>query len=248
MMNKLMQLLRDNAQAERKPLNLVRAEGDATEATLYVYDVIDSYWGISAQAVAGALQGLDSGTTLHVRINSPGGDVFEARAIKTLLSEYPGKVVTHVDALAASAATTVALAGDEVIIADGAYFMIHNSWTMAIGNKADMLDMAAMLEKIDGTIAADYVSKTGKDLADIVALMDAETWMTAEEALDAGFVDSISGAANDAPKARNLAGKQWNLAAFDKAPQALTKPTKAEPDMAAIHDNNCRRLRLLEIA
>lgn len=243
MMNKLVQLLRDNAAKERKPLNLVRAEG-ASEASLYVYDVIDSYWGVSAQAVAQAISGLDQSVTLNVRINSPGGDVFEARAIKSLLDAFPGKVVSYVDGLAASAATTIALAGDEVVMAEGAYFMIHNAWTVAIGNKSDMTEMATLLEKMDGTIAADYAAKTGKSLADVATLMDAETWMTAQEAIDAGFADSIAGAA---PKTQNRAA--WNLAAYDKAPKALIEePPPAAPDLAAIHANNRRRLRLLEIA
>jgi ATP-dependent Clp protease, protease subunit len=247
MMNKLMQLLRDNAAAERKPLALVRADV-GTDATLYVYDVIDSYWGVSAQMVAQAIAGLGADVTLHVRINSPGGDVFEARAMKSLLDQCPCHVVTHVDGLAASAATTVAMAGDEIVMAEGAYFMIHNAWSIAIGSKEDMLDMAKLLEKMDGTIAADYAQKTGQSLDAVAALMDEETWMTAQEALDAGFVDTIAAASPPPASAGATASAKWNLAAYDKAPQALTAPpTQREPDLAAIHANNRRRLRLLEI-
>lgn len=244
MMNKLHQLFRDNAAKERKPLNLVRAEG-ASEATLYVYDVIDSYWGVSAQGVAQAIAGLDANTTLHVRINSPGGDVFEARAIKSLLDEFAGKVVSHVDGLAASAATTIALAGDEVVMAEGAYWMIHNAWTIALGNKSDLIEMASLLEKMDGTIAQDYATKTGKPIADMASLMDAETWMTAQEAKDSGFIDSIAGDSGES-KSKNSAA--WNLAAYSKAPKALTEPPAPEPDLSAAHANNQRRLRLLRIA
>jgi ATP-dependent Clp protease, protease subunit len=255
MMNKLMQLLRDNAAAERKPLALVRADA-CTDATLYVYDVIDSFWGVSAQMVAQAIAGLGAEVTLHVRINSPGGDVFEARAMKSLLDQCPCRVVTHIDGLAASAATTVALAGDEIVMAEGAYFMIHNAWSIAIGSKEDMLDMAKLLEKMDGTIGADYAQKTGLSLAAVATLMDEETWMTAQEALDAGFVDKIAAAVQ--PTAPDAApgsdpdcapSAKWNLAAYDKTPKALTeRPAPPAPDLAAIHSNNRRRLRLLEIA
>jgi ATP-dependent protease ClpP protease subunit len=241
-----MQLLRDNAAAERKPLNLVMNEA-AQEATLYLYDVIDSYWGITAQDVAAQLSSLDANTTVHLRINSPGGDVFEARAMATLLQEFSGKVVAHVDALAASAATTVALAADEVVMADGAYFMIHNAWSIAIGNKSDMAEMGALLAKMDTTIAADYAKKTGKSADDIAALMDAETWFTAQEALDIGMVDSIANAEQETGNtASNTNGKRFNLSAYDRTPKALTQPPA--PDLAAVHANNCRRLRLLSIA
>jgi ATP-dependent protease ClpP protease subunit len=243
MKNKLMQLLRDNASADRKPLNLIRNDA-AQEATLYLYDVIDSYWGVTASDVASQLQALEANTTLHLRINSPGGDVFEARAIATLLQEFSGKVVAHIDALAASAATTVALAADEVIMADGAYFMIHNAWSVAIGNKSDMLDMAALLQKMDGTIAADYARQTGKDIDEIAALMDAETWFTAQEALDIGMINSI---AVPPDKASNSSRKQFNLSAYQRTPKALTEPP-APADLSAVHANNCRRLRLLTIA
>src|SRR3954471_4637366 len=106
-MKRLMQMLRENASTERKPLNMVRAEG-STDATLYVYDVIDSYWGVNATDVSKAISGLDPSTTLHVRINSPGGDVFEARAISAAIRNFGGKTIGHVDGLAASAATDIA--------------------------------------------------------------------------------------------------------------------------------------------
>ncbi len=242
MKNKLMQLLQNNASKERKPLNLVKNEA-GTDATLYVYDIIDSYWGVAAKDVASLIAGLDQSMTLHVRINSPGGDVFEARAISTLIKEFGGKTVGHVDSLAASAATTVALACDEIIMSDGAYFMIHNAWSIAIGNKTDMQEMVALLTKMDGTIAGDYANKSGKSLEEIAQLMDDETWFTAQEALDAGLVDSI---AQTADKPSNATGKQFNLTAYNRAPKALTEPPN-DPDLSAIFASNSRRLRLLSI-
>lgn len=247
MMKRLMQLLRENASAERKPLVFAKAE-DSTDATLYVYDVIDSYWGVNATDVAKAIAGMDQKATLHVRINSPGGDVFEARAISAAIRNFGGKTIGHVDGLAASAATDIANACDEVEMAPGAFYMIHESWTVAVGNKTAMTDTAGLLAKIDDSIAAEYAKRTGKTVDEINAWMAAETWFTAQEAVDNGFADRMA-----LEKAKNAAGaKTWNLAAFEHAPKALTDPP-AEPEitpeqMAAMHAHNLRRMRLFEFA
>jgi len=235
-MKKLMQLFRANAQtAPRTPIS---AQVEGGDATLYVYDIIDADWGISAAEVSRAIAGLDAGATLHLRINSPGGDVFEARAIASALRGFGGKVVAHIDGLAASAATTIAVAADEVEIADGSFFMIHNAWTFAMGDKSAMTETAALLDKIDGAICADYCKRTSKAEADVVAWMNAETWFTAQEAVDNGFADRLAPEA----KTRN-ATRQWNLSAYDNAPE---QPAP-EPDYAAQRDRNARRLRLLRI-
>jgi ATP-dependent Clp protease protease subunit len=245
-MKRLMQLLRENASAERKPVNLVRAEGSA-DATIYIYDTIDPWWGVNAKDVAQAVAVLDASTTLHLRINSPGGDVFEARAIAASLRGFGGKVVAHIDALAASAATTVAMAADEVEISDGAFFMIHNAWCMAMGDKTALTEMAALLGKVDDGIVADYAKRTGKPVDEIVTWMNAETWFTAQEAVDNGFADRL---ATIADKSKNATARTWNLAVFEHAPAALTDPVApaVEEQMAAAHAQNQRRLRLLEVA
>ncbi len=231
--NRLSQLLRNNAEKGTG----IRAEGD----TLYLYDVIGD-WGVSAESFAKALRAM-SAEVVHLRIDSPGGDVMAGRAMATAIAQYPGKVIAHIDGLCASAATYVALAASEVEISEGGFFMIHNAWSVAIGNKADLREMADLLEKVDGTIVADYVRKTGKDEAQIVAWMEAETWFTAQEAKDLAFVDRVVPSA----KAGNDA-KAWNLAAYANAPAALTTPPANEPDFAEIAASNERRLRLLEAA
>lgn len=244
-----MQLLRDNAAKERPALSLVRNDAAPTDATLYIYDVIDSYWGINAKDVAQAIAGLDAGVTLHLRINSPGGDVFEAEAMAVAIRQHPGKTVAHIDGLAASAATRVASAAQEVEIAAGGFYMIHNAWSFALGNKHDMTATAALLDKVDGTIVADYARRTGATPEQIAAWMDAETWFTAQEAVDNKFADRLVEPADS--KAGNATARQFNLAAFDKTPQALLRPPKApdhQPDYAAQRAHNERRLRLLQIA
>lgn len=231
--NRLSQLLRNNADKGAG----IRAEGN----TLYLYDVIGD-WGVPAAGFAKALAAMTA-DVVHLRINSPGGDVMDGRAMATAIAQYPGKVISHIDGLAASAATYVAIAASEVEISEGAFFMIHNAWAVAIGNKASMTEMAALLDKVDGTIIADYKRKTGKDEAQIVSWMGAETWFTAQEAVDHGFVDRIVPAAKSGGDA-----KAWNLGAYKNAPAALTAPPANEPDFAEIAASNERRLRLLESA
>jgi len=248
-MKRLLQLLRENAAQERKPLNLVRNEAD-TDATLYIYDVIDPYWGVSAEGVAKAIAGLDASATLHLRINSPGGDVFEGRAIRTAIEQHKGKTIAHIDGLAASAATTISDGADEVEMAAGSFYMIHNGWTWMYGNKHDCRKTADLLDKIDAAIVADYARRTGLDVAQLVQWMDDETWFSAEEAVEHGFANRLM----EAPAkggTSNQAGRQWNLAAFDHAPKALTTPKGPEPDpsieAAAQRARNERRLQLLTL-
>lgn len=219
-MNKLLQLFKQNQARTPAP---VRAAAEADR--LYVYDVIggDWYGGVSAIDFIADLKAIEA-DTVHLHINSPGGDVFEARAMCQAIKSSGKKVIAHVDGLAASAASYLALAADEVEIAEGAFFMIHNAWTLAYGNRHDMRQSADVLEKIDGSIAADYVAKTGADLDKVRAWMDAETWFTADESVAEGFADRK--AEGKSTKASNSA---WNLNAYEHAPAALTAPATPEP-------------------
>lgn len=215
----------------------VRDEG-TDEATVYLYDAIGGWYGVEGQAFVEALNEITA-PVVHLRINSPGGDVFDARAIQTAIKAHPAKVIAHIDGLAASAATYIATGCDEVEIADGAFFMVHNAWTMGVGNKNDFRDMADLLEKLDGSILNDYLKRTGGDRDEIAAWMDAETWFTAEEAKEKGFVDRIFDGEG--------VGNSWNLAAYDNAPAALMANETNDPpapkyDRAKIE----RRLALVE--
>lgn len=229
MKNRLAQLFKDN----QRPASRLRVEMDIhgkdpadDEATIYVYDAIGGWWGgVDAQEFVKELAGIKAGT-IHLRINSPGGDVFDARAMQTALRQHKAKVIAHIDGLAASAATYLALGADEVEMAEGGFFMIHNAWGFTIGNVNDHLEAAAMLEKVDGSIRADYSRKTGKPDDEVRALMDAETWMTAAEALEAGFIDRVFEA--EAPE------DKFNLDAYDNAPDPiLGKETKEEEEFTA---------------
>lgn len=221
--SQLLQLIVDNKDRE----HTLRAETteDGTNC-IYIYDVIDSWWGVSAEDVGKALDGF-GGKDISVYINSPGGDVFEGRAIQSRLKAYSGNVHVVIDGLAASAATTVALGADKVSIFDGAFFMIHNAWTLAFGNKSDLTKTVSLLEKIDDAIGKDYAVATGESHDQIVEWMDDETWFTAAEAKAHGFVsDIITG--DSATSANNRAA--WNLAAYKNVPTNYSNSIASEPE------------------
>lgn len=179
--------------------------------------------------------------TIHLRINSPGGDVFAARAMATALRAHQSKIIAHIDGIAASAASYVALAADEVEIAAGAFVMIHRAWGIGFGTSEDMRQLADLLDKVDGEIEADYVRETGNTAEAIKVWMDAETWFTADEAVSNGFADRLA----EGAKAQAM----WNLAAFDRAPQMVAVPDRAteptEPDGAAAQAAHDRAGRML---
>lgn len=245
MSKKLLQLIKDNI--NRAEPSVVVVNADTAEPTMYLYDVIDSYWGVSAADFNKELMA-HSGKTVHLRINSPGGDVFEAEAMATMIKQH-GNVVAHIDGYAASAATRIASAAKTVEIAEQGFYMIHNAWTLAYGNKHELTATADLLNKVDQTIIADYAKKTGQPTAQIISWMDAETWFTAQEAADYGFVDSVYTGEADNASAKS---KQWNLSAFEHAPKALTEAPEA-PAPSVLEQaktqiaNNQRRLQLLEI-
>lgn len=128
---------------------------------------------------------------LTVWINSPGGDCISASQIYTMLRNHKSKVTVKIDGIAASAASVVAMAGDETLISPTGYLMIHNPMTLASGNKSDMEKAIALLEEIKEGIINAYVRKTGLSRNKISKLMDDETWLNAEKALQLGFVDGI---------------------------------------------------------
>lgn len=128
---------------------------------------------------------------LTVWINSPGGDCVSASQIYTMLKNHKSKVTVKIDGIAASAASVVAMSGDETLISPTGYLMVHNPMTLASGNKSDMEKAIALLEEIKEGIINAYVRKTGLSRNKISKLMDDETWLNAEKALQLGFVDGI---------------------------------------------------------
>ena len=134
-----------------------------------------------------------AGEDVRLHVNSPGGDVFEGEAIRAQLAAYQGRVVVVVEGLAASAASVAAMGGGEIVMSVGSMMMVHDPWTYASGDAAELRRAADVLDKTKEAIVSAYAAKTGLDRPLIAAMMEAETWMTAEEAVAEGFADSVDG-------------------------------------------------------
>lgn len=225
---------------------------DPTVADINVFDIIgdwidewiNQFWGVemalTAKAFVKMLAELPEGVkTLRVHINSPGGDCFAAATIANALRDQQlskGRTVeTYVDGLAASAASVIAMAGSKVVMADNALMMIHNPWTVAVGNAKQMRKAADDLDTVRSTIVATYKWHSELEADAIVALMDAETWMDADEAITNGFatdkVEGLKAAALIDPKAAAKLGAVPEK--YRDRVQAMVKPAPAPVAPAA---------------
>lgn len=168
------------------------ADGD--DNSISIFDVIgEDFWtgeGVTAKRISGALRSIGNKDVV-VNINSPGGDMFEGLAIYSLLKEHPGKITVRILGLAASAASIIAMAGDEVQIARAGFLMIHNAWICACGNRNDLREFAEYLEPFDQSMADIYAARTETDVAEIKSLMDSETWIGGNAAIEQGFADGL---------------------------------------------------------
>ena len=163
------------------------AQGES-EAEISIYGPIGGF-DINAKDFAEDLKGIEA-ETIHLRVDSPGGSVIDGISIFNALQRHPAKVITHIDSLAASMGSVVAMAGNEIRMANNALLMIHEPWTVAMGNADELRKNADTLEKMSGNILQAY-SRSQYTPEEVADLMKSETWMTAQEALDAGFVDYI---------------------------------------------------------
>lgn len=220
----------------------VRAvKGEALEAaeaiSVDVYDIIGDPWGdgVSARDVLGQLRAAKSAKTINVRINSMGGFVDEALAIYNLLHQNQRRVIVDIDGIAASAATIVAMAGDEIRMAENALMMVHNPWTIAAGDAAEMRSKAAELDKTKDALLATYAARTGRSRDELSKMLDDETWMTAEEAFALGFATAITPAKQIAAMLKSdvdLAAAQQAIAeraARGNRPPTTVTSTHTEP-------------------
>lgn len=229
-MNKFFKLIQAN---KDKPRNIPhdKRKEDAVKneavivdnsATMYVYGVIisDEYWQFSdydivSQQFVKEVRALDANPSineLNVRIDSAGGEVFAARAMASAIKDFKGTVNVFIDGLAASSASFLAMSGDNVTMAEGAMIMIHNAWMCSCGNASDLLKSSVLLNQLDGTIASTYAKKTGIDEEKLLNMMNEETWITAKEAVEMGFADSLS----DSSAVEN----GWDLSVYNNFPNA----------------------------
>jgi ATP-dependent Clp protease protease subunit len=177
-------------------LNLKRGADGSKHLDIQIHGVIDGGWldeGVNTSEIIAELQQHLDAKTIGVRINSVGGSAFGGIALYNALKSHPAKVTATVEGLAASAASLVALAG-ETVMGRGSMMMIHPPLTIAMGNAAELRKTADVLDKVQAGLAAIYVEKTGKPLDEINAMISAETWMTADDAIAAGFANGIGGA------------------------------------------------------
>ncbi|QGJ74187.1 head maturation protease, ClpP-related [Sinorhizobium meliloti] len=170
------------------------AATDDSENTITMFEVIGEDWwtggGVTAKRVSAALRSIGN-KDVKVRVNSPGGDMFEGIAIYNLLRSHPAKVTVEVLGWAASAASIIAMAGDEIRMGLGTFMMVHNAWGVVVGNRHDMREAASLFDGFDSAIAGIYEARTGMKRKDIEKLMDAETFMGPSEAVEKGFADAV---------------------------------------------------------
>lgn len=252
---KLLQLLQDNRRAFTPVESRIMSKGG--DASIYLYDPIvgsraaaEWFGGICPQDFVPALRALEA-DRITLYTNCPGGDVFAAEAMCQALREHPAKITMQIEGYAASAATSIACACDEVTATKGSKYMIHQSWTFAMGNADDLSGVVELLRKCDGTMYDEYMAKTGKDRAQIEAWCRAETWFTASQAKEQGFIDSILESAKPSAQAPD-----WNLSAYDNAPKAERAPAPTpepapEPEEAMASEDHrkrqAQRLRVLSL-
>jgi ATP-dependent Clp protease protease subunit len=195
------------------------AKATSQKAELYIYDAIGADYfgdGITAKSVSDALAEFKPNADLDVYMNSPGGSVFEGIAIYNQLLRWGGKKTVHIDGIAASIASVISMAGDEIKIADSGVFMIHSAWGMTAGNAAAMRKYAESLDVVDAIILDTYVKRTKGSKDQIAAWMKAETWMNADEALSRGFATNKTGE-------KAIKAEFPMLAKFNNTPPGLLK-------------------------
>ncbi|SIC41678.1 Clp protease [Mycobacteroides abscessus subsp. abscessus] len=176
---------------------------DKPTATLHIYDEIDSWFGVNAEALVVEISALDPETELTVRVNSPGGNAFDGINIANAIMRHPGKTTTYIDGLAASAASVIAVASDEVVVSKYGQAMVHDARSGQYGTAKDLRSVADHLEKLSASYAKLYADRAGGTVEDWAQAMADETWYTAEEMVAAGLASRVddSGARADTEKA-----------------------------------------------
>lgn len=240
-----LQALRDRHAEQRSTAGSPRAQiptADVVDgvATFRLYDPVDSWgdwWGTSAKEFAEALDQLPADVVeIRLHINSPGGEVFEAIAILNALRAHKARFVAVVDGLAASAASFIAAGADELVMAPNSELMIHDAWGLCVGNAADMVVMAELLDHLSDNVASVYAAKAGGSVEEWRASMQRETWFSASEAVDAGLADRISEPATTEGQPSNrfdlsiftYAGRSHAPTPIIDAPSGAVEPEAAE--------------------
>jgi ATP-dependent Clp protease, protease subunit len=189
-----------NATAAQTPARILLLEGYIAEESWFEDDITPKQFKEELYANASEMP-----DDIRVQISSPGGDCFAAAKIYDMLKEYPGKVTVEIHALAASAASVIAMAGDEVLMSPTSCIMIHNPETLAMGEVSDLEAAIGLLGEVKESILNAYAIKTGMPRTKLAHMMDAETWMSARKAVELGFADGILYEGSE-PQAENATG------------------------------------------
>lgn len=207
-----------------------RAVAVRPNGEVLIYGIIGDWWdGLDAESVIKAIDGLGEVSELTVRINSPGGIVTEGMAIFNYLRGHGAKITVRIDALAASMASVIMLAGHRIVMPRNAMAMIHNPWNIAMGDSRELRKSADVLDKYRAQILAIYAARSGREITELSDMMDAETWMDADEAVALGFADQ---AIDPLEPAREDGLAQFDLSVFGNVPARLAGRTPAPGDGA----------------
>lgn len=195
---------------------------------IWLYDQVGEGWfgGMSAKTFVTELQNLGKVDLINLHINSPGGSVFDGVAIYNSLKSHPARIEVDVDALAASIASVIAMAGDEIRIAENAMMMIHDPTGVAMGGAEEMRKTADLLDQIKDVIVSTYAKRTKKPENEIRAMMAEETWMTGGDAVDLGFADLLSA------EQKIAACSGFDFSSFKRTPAQLAGGRRAAPGHA----------------
>ena len=223
---------------------MIRARGTGTE--VLIYDEIGAY-GVTAKGFLAEFGALPADAAIDLRLNSPGGSVFDAVAIYNALKRHAGEITVWIDGIAASAASYIAMAGDTIVMPENAFLMIHDPSGLVMGTAEDMRSTAEALDKVKGSLIQGYAAKSGKPDDEIANLMAAETWLDAKDALDLGFIDRVAepvklAASFDVSRFRNAPPELVTAASEPDAPETAEPQTEddvgtsAQPDPEQLAD------------
>lgn len=207
---------------------------------IYIYgDIVSSKWDetdVTAVDFKNELNQLGDVSEIDVHINSAGGNVFEGHAIYNMLKMHKAKVNIYVDALAASIASVIAMSGDTIFMHKNSFMMIHNSWIMTLGNSKDLRQTADLLDKTDQSSNNAYLDKaTNLSEAELKQLLEAETWLTADEALEKGLADEILGASEIAA---SISKDSYQM--FKHVPENIEKDVDKIINVSDVQDNKTK--------
>lgn len=234
-----------------RPWFEIRNADSPDEAEMLIYDEVGGWWGTTPDSVVEELRAVTS-PNLRVRINSPGGSVFDGVAIANALRLHPANVTVQIDGLAASIASVIAMAGDRVVMTPQSQMMIHDASGLCMGNSADMEEMGQLLDLQSDNIADCYAERAGGTREEWRACMQAESWYLAQEAVDAGLADEVLPSRKPSEPAEPALAASWDLSVFRYAgreqapgpqPVAVAEPSLTISIEGAVDDGLVARLR-----